>query len=1410
MPEGGPRDRGVRRPVLPVLRASHDWAGQRATLVFVTTYLAPPRAADGRFADHPEIGLARRMTQQARMLLGYAPQEEPEEDEAALGGDPDDIEEMLSKQDGHPLNRGPLFEGKAHVVGRIAGAIENTIGVITFNPSEHPRDYRGRFLETGDDVDLPDGRRGVIESLNADGTMSVRSEGGVVSASAPEVRRVGDGGGIAVDLHDGRVGTADRTDPSTGDVVVRLPDNTETTTKPADLTPAPKPSDPTNITYGVDGQIIQGAGVRDAAGHLGIATSVTPDAVGVDFGNDHRTLRPSELTPTAGTPDSEFPSALDERLVNYKPSRNLADPTKVVPLAELLPEAQYQPYSQVPFLGDLHERMGVQDPLTHDVADYMDRRDELLNAQPLTSVPYDHVVVTQRVVNRDRVTQIAMDPSTGGTKPAHFVRYNGQTYVLNGHHRVAAQIINGEQSVMGRVLDLDRAAAEDPTIDPFHANGPDAAGLPTGIGAGAIVLTGAGHFAFITDASDAARMRAWDDDARQWVTLSVGDVGSVRVPNTDPEVENADRLMRARAKDAGLSRIKRPAQAGADLPVDAVHPRGALAPVDGVDGVESLGDGAVPRAAFNNLMFPEADAEPLALPGRLDPETLRRAAASRRAIAGIAPGLAGVPDDLMAELTNMPLDATYAITEIGGVVKVTDTVRERLAAQPGITMDVPGDDPRVAAYRRTELAGQYVNLWYQTSGDGNPRANAMQEVARDLFGLGQAESTSFNIFQDVNAHDVIAREAPAMRAFLAATYQQTQEFLAKAGVDSIVGYRGSSWRAGEEPDWARQPQTDAPLRPLSSWTASPTHAIKFEQNYGEDGDGVIRAATIPRDRILSIPSTGPGAFGENEIVVIAGPGTSTVVDPIGQAQQVAAGPIDETPTSPTWNTPGKPVADMPSRADMETPVWGEHTFAWQQWADFNLKDLPSTVGMDFHPDQLSPVPSTTHHLVSEDMRHEAKAQVVADIGHEMEQVPDEVMFRGVDDGFTATVDSNGEPLSLQAAVYKIPGVQGPPPKPVKVGSSLGYDSDYYDTVPLDDPRVREFRRGQVVNSMVAQWAQSSNDSSPESLAIQEIAAELFGITDHADWDLEYVGHGTYGGETVRAEIDQIKADRGEAITAFLQAQYDLTQRRYADAGIKEVTVYRGMGWAGQAPEIAPDWAQVDGDTTIALRPMSSWTLDRDTADQFGRNSGQGSSKQVNVVVGTTVPVERIIATPRTGVGALNEWEVVVLGGKLDVAVRTSVIPPMTEDEADRTPAGAIDREDDFQTAIRMASTQERRDALMERSRDRGGWAGFIPADWWPQNTGLSEDGLTFDGAKDEDSAERKAERMRRAAAMTIADIKAGTARDLYDAVSAEMYGEVYGISTGDQARRMELAAMLDSGMYSLPGAKLPDDWRHKP
>lgn len=67
--------------------------------------------------------------------------------------------------------------------------------------------------------------------------------------------------------------------------------------------------------------------------------------------------------------------------------------------------------------------------------------------------------------------------------------------------------------------------------------------------------------------------------------------------------------------------------------------------------------------------------------------------------------------------------------------------------------------------------------------------------------------------------------------------------------------------------------------------------------------------------------------------------------------------------------------------------------------------------------------------------------------------------------------------------------------------------------------------------------------------------------------------------------------------------------------------------------------------TVVSQPLSSWSTNRGTADDFG--SGEG---QYGIVVSGKIPVERIFCTSVTGLGCLNEGEFVVLGDLDDLYV----------------------------------------------------------------------------------------------------------------------------------------------------------------
>lgn len=103
-------------------------------------------------------------------------------------------------------------------------------------------------------------------------------------------------------------------------------------------------------------------------------------------------------------------------------------------------------------------------------------------------------------------------------------------------------------------------------------------------------------------------------------------------------------------------------------------------------------------------------------------------------------------------------------------------------------------------------------------------------------------------------------------------YQRTQEKLAAAGITDLRLYRGTIQKhsqLGSPGDWP-----EVKLNALSSWSASEYtadqgFAYQNEWNFKEDHTiGTVLAAVVPAKRIYAMPSTGPGALFEWEMIVI--------------------------------------------------------------------------------------------------------------------------------------------------------------------------------------------------------------------------------------------------------------------------------------------------------------------------------------------------------------------------------------------------------------------------------------------------------------------------------------------------------------------------------------------------------------
>ncbi|MEU6712929.1 hypothetical protein ABZ897_15725 [Nonomuraea sp. NPDC046802] len=198
--------------------------------------------------------------------------------------------------------------------------------------------------------------------------------------------------------------------------------------------------------------------------------------------------------------------------------------------------------------------------------------------------------------------------------------------------------------------------------------------------------------------------------------------------------------------------------------------------------------------------------------------------------------------------------------------------------------------------------------------------------------------------------------------------------------------------------------------------------------------------------------------------------------------------------------------------------------------------------------------------------------------------------------------------------------------------------DMSDYEVIDAERYRGFFRENAVASLVAAWAQ--NSASPRSLAVQIAARDVFGLE-----------------RTTLDDVDDYKLEMAKEILkrqrpfvdAFVRAQYEATQQWLRDAGVTHLHVLRGMVWDVRDRDV-PEWARPEhGPDTyekdVPLRPLSSFTLSPFTAQEFvGQEGDPDWRHEHGVVMDGTIPSERVFALPRSGIGCLDEWEAVVLGG----------------------------------------------------------------------------------------------------------------------------------------------------------------------
>jgi hypothetical protein len=275
----------------------------------------------------------------------------------------------------------------------------------------------------------------------------------------------------------------------------------------------------------------------------------------------------------------------------------------------------------------------------------------------------------------------------------------------------------------------------------------------------------------------------------------------------------------------------------------------------------------------------------------------------------------------------------------------------------------------------------------------------------------------------------------------------------------------------------------------------------------------------------------------------------------------------------------------------------------------------------------------------------AQASLATALGHQAEFFNNQ-MTNVLRSGLQRANAAPGPAPRLSAAALEAAAKGAQSGHMVEIGGRAHPVSAYIKDAIVADLAQRSGLGYEKTDAMVEAWSETSGDSHPASLILQDVVAQRFGLP-----------RGSYL-ESKLAQVgvsDQEKADA----RAFVDAVYAKTQADLQAAGVKEVYVYRGMNF--RAPGVAPmnsmderpplpeQLAPTGQEVSVRLNPLSSFSLSPAPAYDFAtpyKNIGAPEGYAViGRVLSQRLPAAQIFSTCLSGVGCLREREVVVLGGQ---------------------------------------------------------------------------------------------------------------------------------------------------------------------
>ncbi len=218
---------------------------------------------------------------------------------------------------------------------------------------------------------------------------------------------------------------------------------------------------------------------------------------------------------------------------------------------------------------------------------------------------------------------------------------------------------------------------------------------------------------------------------------------------------------------------------------------------------------------------------------------------------------------------HLSLEEGMTLEEVGG--------RQAAAKMQDAWMQSATDDSQTS-WAVQIAAGEHLGVPDSAAGyiydafEGSP-ADTWSTDEGAILGLDPATSDASTIDRLYEmAHSRV------VKAYVDQVYSDTQKFLADRGITEVASFRGVEFdpdQGPEDPFGSNSPDPqvrEVGLNPLSSFSTSDTTAYKFA--HAGRGDYVTTAyiieATVPADRIFSIPVTGPGCLEETEMLVAGG------------------------------------------------------------------------------------------------------------------------------------------------------------------------------------------------------------------------------------------------------------------------------------------------------------------------------------------------------------------------------------------------------------------------------------------------------------------------------------------------------------------------------------------------------------